>query len=436
MSVNSLSLRFRSLLVALIALLLFTPTAFFTLDKAYQASLMEATYQQLKLNALMLVTEYEFVDDIPSMPFQVYDEQLNLQDSGVYGFVQWGNILTWQSSSSFDQPIPQLPEPPKTGDENFVAQGRYFIYSFTAEFQTSNGFSPVHFHIVYDKRTFEKERSVFVKRLWQSLFILAALLLLCLLLGMRFLLKPLRRLRNEIRATSSGEQPLVSEDYPTEITPLTSSINQLISIEEQQRERYKNSLSDLAHSLKTPLTVALVESNNQPQLQQPLREIEAIIQRQLKRAATQKPGWQTPISVNPVIFNLINAMQKVHADKSLSIDLEAEQEYHIAIESTDLMECVGNVLDNACKAANSRVTVQIETRSNSTDIIVDDDGPGINIHDKQRLMSRGQRLDTYSEGQGIGMAVVSDIISSYGGKLGFEKAPIGGARVRLSFNRN
>jgi len=435
MDINTLSLRARSVLIAVVALLVFTPAAIFTLDEAYKASLTQATHQQLKLNALMLIGEFEFVDDQPSMPISVGDEQLNLSDSGVYGYINWQNNLVWRSSSSLSLPVPELPPPPITGAERFTEQHGLFIYIFTAEFATSAGFSPVNFYVVYDKSRFDQERASFLKALWQGLLLLDALLLVSLLLGIRFLLKPLNRLNKEITLASNGEQPLVSSDYPVEITPLSSSINQLISNEKEQRERYKNSLSDLAHSLKTPLTVAKGEAGDKPQLSQPLREIETIIQRQLKRAATQKPGWHEPVAVHGIAEKLLSAMQKVHAERQLSFKNDIATDFTLPVEATDLMEVLGNVLDNACKAAGTHVTIYSETTPTSQDIVVDDDGPGIKASERTNMLTRGYRLDTYTEGQGIGMALVSDIMASYGGKLAIETSSSGGARIRLCFNR-
>ncbi|MFC3096018.1 GHKL domain-containing protein [Alteromonas sediminis] len=435
MDINTLSLRARSVLIAVVALLLFTPAAIFTLDEAYKASLTQATLQQLKLNSLMLISEFEFDNEAPSMPVSVRDEQLNLTDSGVYGYIKWQGELVWRSSSSLSIPVPLLPSPPQTGSEQFSEQDGLFIYIFTAEFAHSEGFSPVHFYVVYDKSSFDQERESFLKALWQGLLLLDALLLLSLLLGIKFLLKPLNRLNREIAAASDGTKGLVSSDYPIEITPLSSSINQLITHEKQQRERYKNSLSDLAHSLKTPLTVAKGEAGSLPQLIQPLNEIESIIQRQLKRAATQKPGWHAPIPVKAIAQQLLSAMAKVHAEQNLTLINNIADGFTLPMESTDLMEVLGNVLDNACKAANTQVSIYSEDTSATRDVIIEDDGPGIKEQDKQTLLTRGKRLDTYQEGQGIGMAVVSDIMASYGGRLAIESSASGGASIRLSFNR-
>ena len=431
MDLNAISLKARSAFIALLALLLFTPLAIFAIDRAYAATLKDATLEQLKLTALMLISEFEFEDDAPNMPIFVYDEKLNINESGVYGYIRWKNALVWQSSSSDGMPIYELPEPPDTGQESFQETERSFIYSYTAEFETDWGYSPVHFFVVFDQASYLTSRRTFLTTLWGWLSVLNVGLFICLLLGITLILRPLARLRQEIKLTASGEQTLLKRDYPVEISPLTSSINSLIETEHQQRERYKNSLSDLAHSLKTPLTVAMGEAGNASNLEQPLLEIKDIIDRQLKRASTSSAGFHTAIMVKPIADKLLGAMAKVHADKSLAFILNIQHQFALSVEQTDLLECLGNLLDNACKAANSKVSLSAHIKGKESLILIEDDGPGIPVNKRNNLLSRGQRLDTYQEGQGIGLAVVVDIVSSYGGKLTINDSEMGGACMAI-----
>jgi two-component system sensor histidine kinase PhoQ len=429
----NLSLRRRSVIIALVALIVFTPLAIFAIDKAYAASLKDATFKQLKLKSLMLITAFEIVDDQPSMPNTVFDEQLAIPGSGIIGAISWDKELVWQSGSSQGDKKLSLPQTTATGEEAFIETDENFTYTYTAEFETSSGYVPINFFIMYDQRGYIAARKVFLRTLWGWLSALNLILLLCLLFSLRFLLNPLTVLRGEISNTTSGQQGRIKNKYPKEITPLSASINQLLDNEEQQRTRYKNSLSDLAHSLKTPLTVALSESQSNPALTQPLQEIKAIINRQLKRAAASSTEWHQAFPVKPMVTKLKGAMEKVHADKRLAFLVEIDDDCEIAIEQTDLMECMGNLLDNACKVAKRTVLVNTTLKMNSLVISVEDDGPGVPHAQREELRSRGKRLDTYAEGQGIGLAVVSDIIASYGGTFTIEDSKLGGARMSLAF---
>lgn len=436
MGINSLSLRARSAIVALISLLLFTPLAIIAIDRAYTATLKETTLNQLKLTALMLISEFEFEDDAPNMPIWVHDEKLNITGSGVYGYIRWKNALVWHSVSSEDIPEHSMPSPPETGEELWIETDSSFVYGYTAEFETDWGYSPVHFFAEFDKTTFSQARHTFLATLWSWLSALNIGLLVCLIMGLRFLLRPLSRLRDEIKKSTSDRQNYINDDYPEEIKPLTVSINHLIETEQSQRERYKNSLSDLAHSLKTPLTVALGEAKANRALSQPLIEIKAIIERQLKRASATSDSWYTSTSVLPLVEKLVNAMQKVHAEKSLQYAIDVSNKIVVSAESTDLMECLGNIVDNASKAAKSTVHVNAKTDGDFVQIHVEDDGPGVPIDKRDSLLSRGKRLDTYKEGQGIGLALVVDILSGYGGELKIGESSLGGAKFTLYFPIN
>ena len=244
---------------------------------------------------------------------------------------------------------------------------------------------------------------------------------------------PVRKLISEISLTSSGQKQQLDAHYPVEFNPLKQSINELIESESQQRARYKNSLGDLAHSLKTPLAVALGVEKLPKQAVESLNQIDQIIQRQLKRASAGKTGWQAAIPLLPITQKVANAMDKVYQHKQLSITIEAINNVAIKADETDIMEMVGNLLDNACKAADSKVLVALKNEGNWAVLTIDDDGPGVPSDKKQALLERGTRLDTYADGQGIGMALVSDLIAIYQGKLLIERAPIGGARFIVKF---
>ena len=126
-------------------------------------------------------------------------------------------------------------------------------------------------------------------------------------------------------------------------------------------------------------------------------------------------------------------MQKVYRDKSLHIDLEVDTECRFTGDKTDLMELLGNIIDNACKAANSQVNIAIKRTSQWLSFIIEDDGPGIADEDKMQLLHRGTRLDSYQEGQGIGMAIVSDLVAIYQGRLSISHSSLGGACFQISF---
>ena len=434
---RQLSLRVRSIIVAITVLALFAPLTIVILDDAYTKSLTQAKMSELRLMNLGLLSAFELDDDVPYMPELLYEEQLNLPGSGYLGLIVFRDKIIWQSASALEYTLSIPKFNVDVGNElfiesyatNFDAESEYFVYAYTAEFASNKDFEPVRFYIFNNKVQFQEERDTFISAVWRWLFTLSAALLAFIIVGINLVLAPVRKLIHEISLASKGNKSQLNDRYPSEFDSLKNSINELLQSEAEQRARYKNSLSDLAHSLKTPLAVALGCSNLPAQANDSLHQIDRIIQRQLKRASAGKVGWQAPILILPLIQKVANAMDKVYARKHLSITIEGDNKVTFKGDDTDLMELCGNLLDNACKAASSCVQISIKDDGKWTVLCVEDDGPGIPENKKQVLLERGMRLDTYSEGQGIGMAIVSDLVAIYQGKLLIEDAPSGGARI-------
>lgn len=437
---RKLSIKLRTVLFALTILAVFAPLTVVVLDDAYTESLTQAKMNELRLMNLGLLSAFELDDNTPYMPEFLYEEHLNLPDSGYIGLIVFRDRVIWQSSSAIEYtlrpPSLQVPVGSEVFDENFSApfdDSPYFAYAFTAEFASESAFEPVHFYIFNNKQRFTEERLAFISTTWQWMLALSGALLLFIVIGMSLILAPVRALIEEILLTSRGKQKQLNASYPKEFDSLKQSINALLQAEAAQRARYKNSLGDLAHSLKTPLAVALGAPNIPNSAVEPLHQIDSIIQRQLKRVSVGQDGWHTAIRVFPIISKISDAMDKVYREKNLSIDIEGKEDAYFKGDQTDLLELCGNILDNACKAAEKNISVHVMEQDNWLSIRVEDDGPGIPEHQKQLLLERGKRLDTYTEGQGIGMALVSDLVAAYEGQLLIEDSSVGGAKITLRF---
>jgi two-component system sensor histidine kinase PhoQ len=439
--VHKLSLRLRSFAAAVLALLIFIPLTAVTLEQAFNGSLSQSMLQQLRAQSLTLISEFE-LDNTgrqAQMPEQLYNEQFNIPDSGLYAFIQSQDGVLWQSLSTLNwQQQPDFFAPDIGAEvfvEDFLMQNNYFLYAYTAEFETSEGYQPVSFYVLQDKQVFNTEKSKFANTLWNWLGLIALLLLILLLVSLNAALLPISRLNKQIRQAESGQLKRIDQRYPPELEKLKTSINNLLDTEQQQRSRYKNSLSDLAHSLKTPLAVLSGTAGLPEQAKEPISQINLQIQRQLKRAvAGTSSTFEQAVSIKPVVDKLFNAMNKVYADKHLTLTHDIQHQalgFHGDI--TDLMEILGNVLDNACKAAVKQVTLSVLTNLNTLLIHVEDDGPGIPKDKREQLLERGTRLDSYKEGQGIGMAVVADLVSAYQGQLKIKQSNLGGAKLTLIF---
>ncbi|MDO6693503.1 ATP-binding protein [Aliiglaciecola sp. 3_MG-2023] len=435
-----LSLRLRSFAAALLALLLFIPLGAMTLEQAYTDSLSQSMLEQLRVQSLTLISEFEMVEGEPEMPEQLFNDKLNIPGSGLYAFIKINNDIVWQSLSTLNWSEQPKLDAPIIGKEIFLTEfslhSDYFLYSYTAEFEGDIDYVPVSFFIVQDQLTFEKERDTFSNTLWYWLGFLALLLLIVLIASLNMALSPINALIRQIKKTEEGDIERLQQTYPPELEKLKSSINHLLDTEQQQRSRYKNSLSDLAHSLKTPLAVLTGNPNLPSSAREPLSQIDNIIQRQLKRAvAGAGSGWEQAVSVSVIVQKLQAAMNKVHADKGLTISTQIAENCLFRGDQTDLLELLGNLMDNACKAAKSKVIVSAQHTNKLLRITVEDDGKGIEPQHRQALLHRGKRLDSYQEGQGIGMAVVTDLISAYHGKMEITNSTLGGARIEMTFTQ-
>jgi two-component system sensor histidine kinase PhoQ len=438
---HNLSLRLRSFAAAVLALLIFIPLTAVTLEQAFNGSLSQSMLQQLRVQSLTLISEFE-LDSTGSqaqMPEQLYNDQFNIPGSGLYAFIQSHDGVLWQSLSTLNwQQQPKFVAPDIGAEvfiEDFSMQNNYFLYAYTAEFESSEGYQPVSFYILQDKQVFNTEKSKFANTLWNWLGLIALLLLILLLVSLNAALLPISRLNKQIRQAESGQLKRIDQRYPPELEKLKNSINNLLDTEKLQRSRYKNSLSDLAHSLKTPLAVLAGTAGLPEQAKEPISQINLQIQRQLKRAvAGTTSTFEQAVAIEPVVDKLFNAMHKVYADKNLTLTHVIQQrELGFNGDITDLMEILGNVIDNACKAAIKQVTVTALANVNELLIHIEDDGPGIPKDKREQLLERGTRLDSYKEGQGIGMAVVADLVSAYQGQLEIKQSDFGGAKLTLIF---
>jgi two-component system sensor histidine kinase PhoQ len=248
-------------------------------------------------------------------------------------------------------------------------------------------------------------------------------------------LRPLSDAADDLHAIETGEHRRLNDDYPQEIEQLTDRINALLDHEESRRTRYKNSLADLAHSLKTPLAVSRGELDNNTNLEElkhtgheQLDRINTLVEYQLQRASTEGKGtYLAPISLGEIIHKIIDSLDKVYKYKAIKSRIELPRDTFIHADEGDMYELLGNLLENAYKYCYNEVHIIIKSDQQNVQIRVEDDGAGIPARASGLVIKRGQRIDTQAEGQGLGLAIVSDIITAYEGNIHLEAARLGGA---------
>jgi two-component system sensor histidine kinase PhoQ len=254
-------------------------------------------------------------------------------------------------------------------------------------------------------------------------------------------LKPLRRVAAELAAMERGAADRIRGDYPQELAALTDNLNALLAHERARRKRLDDALGDLAHSLKTPLSVirnALEEGGIPPGraalLEEQAERMGRIVEHQLQRAGAGTgagPVLATAVPVAATAERLGASLAKVYRDKGIGFSVEGETDVVFRGTEGDLMELLGNLLDNAFKWANAQVRVRVQKPGNRLEILVEDDGPGVAPEQAGRLLARGARGDEAIPGHGIGLAVARDICEAYGGTLTIVRSLLGGAAIRV-----
>ena len=279
-------------------------------------------------------------------------------------------------------------------------------------------------------------------------------LLLTTALQVRFGLAPLARISESLAAIRSGRAERLQGEFPVEIAPLARETNALIEANREIVERARTHVGNLAHALKTPLSVIVNEAatrNSDPFAQKVLEQTDIMrdqVARQLERArlVARSSRIAALVDVPPIVTALARTMEKIHRDREIAIDIDVPERAQFRGEQQDLEEMVGNLVDNGCKWARSRVAIEVVADATSAAkvdvagknggaqlrIIVDDDGPGLSPEQRDQVAHRGQRLDESKPGSGLGLSIVVELAALYNGALTLGTAPIGGLRAELA----
>jgi two-component system, OmpR family, sensor histidine kinase PhoQ len=428
------SIRRRLLAAALLILLAFIVATAAALSRAYQHSLVAGVRTQLRteLYALLAAAELAPGGDI-RLPERLAQERYQAPGSGLYALVRAANgDELWRSPSALGLPL-RLPGPlrPGQGSYTFVAAGseEVLAYSYGIGWEAGDRIYGFTFTVAESMAGVRAQGVAFQRTLLMWLGALALLLLAAQGLVLAWGLRPLRQVAQDLEAIRAGHGERLERRYPAELAPLTGGVNALLAHQRAQLARYRDALADLAHSLKTPLAV-LRGSVRDDAGREALARLDEIVTHQLKRAAAAgRTAFAAPQAVGPLAARVLRALAKVYADRGLRAALEDPHDIRYAADPGDLLEVLGNLLDNAYKWAGTAVRVELSGTGGALRILVEDDGPGVPAARREALLERGRRGDERVPGQGIGLAVVADIVAAYRGTLAIEASPLGGARV-------
>lgn len=444
-----LSLNARVLIVASIVLVSFFGIAGITLDRAYYLTAEEALKDRLlgQIYTLIATTGLDEHDNVfisenaPDVLYFLAGPELYAQIASTGGKIIWMSPLLASLPIQFEQ---TLQRNENTFSKTKLTNGQSFAtMSYGVGWEDRVHQQVFVYSVAENLESFNQQINSFRRTLWGWLGGVGLVLLLAQGSIMRWGLSPLQDAAEELTGIEQGIQIRLGRNYPWELRGLTDNLNALLDHQNEHLNRYRHTLGDLAHSLKTPLAV-LQSSVEEPVscedlkkiLQEQVDRMNQISEYQLQRAAT---AGQIPlgvsVSVLPVTEKIITSLKKVYADKNVKSQLIVDKDLEFHGDEGDLMEIVGNLADNAYKWCESQVIINIRAMDEKdivqegVEINVQDDGPGIPEKLVDQVTQRGVRADQGISGHGIGLSVVQDIVQIYGGTMSITTGEFGGASI-------
>lgn len=380
------------------------------------------------------------------MQHDLGDPRLSQPGSGIYVHLhggESGRVDHWSSPSALGVQLPEL-QLAATGTSRFSEPSgdlAFFTFQYGVGFQGENGtVTPFTVTVLVDPDEVEHQTSAFRLGLWRALVTAGLILVVAQVLMFVLGFRPLRRVARDVALIESGRASRLEGDYPSELEPLARNVNRLLDTEKSNQQRIRNALDSLAHSLKTPLAViqAGLELNSGKAahpMKNAAEEINRLIATRLERAgASARSTLGEPVALKPQLQRILDSLHKVYSHKMIDTSVTIEDELKFYGEKRDLLELMGNLLDNAFKYGESRIQISAGVLGRSVArpglwLRVEDDGPGIDESRWHILVQRGVRGDERVEGHGLGLAIVTELVAAYGGEVSISQSSLGGAMI-------
>jgi len=441
-----LSLNARVSITASIVLTSFFGLAGTALDNNYRSNTTSNLQQQLLNNIVTLIAATEldeqgnvYIPDALSIARNyVITPQYYARVASNSGDWEWRSPLAKELKLEF---LDVLQRNQHRFEKRLKFDNTYFaMYSMGVAWGDRNDQQVYTFSVAQNLANLDAQINNYRQNLWAWLGGVALLLLVVQWRVLKWGLYPLTKVAGEITAIKNGNQQELQQEYPSELKTLTDNINNLLSHQNQHLLRYRNSLADLAHSLKTPVAIlqnAVAQSKQDKiydLLNEQLARISQITDYQLQRAAMAGGlPLAAPVNINDIVFKLFNGLQKVYAEKNVQTSLDVDKAIIMYGDEGDIYEVLGNIADNAFKLCAHKVKCTVETADSSKGIMIriEDDGIGVSKQIANEILERGKRDEALSEGQGIGLAVVSEIVKLYKGELTIGESELGGAAFTI-----
>ncbi len=442
-------IQFRLATVTTLVLIGILTLAGWILDRSFRASTLAGVEEQLRLVIYSLMG-MAHADALGIRVDELSEPRLSQPESGLYAAV-WepGTGREWRSPSALTTNVDKGPVEAVLGEFRFseTNAGRVprFMLSYLVIWDDADE-SQLIFQVAADQAPTLAMIGSFRRNLAWGLALVILLVIGAQILAIRWGLRPLRVMAEEVRALEEGRREGLSDSYPKELTGLRQNLARFIAHEHRRRTRYRHALEDLAHSLKTPLAVirnalgGSVPADGEPHgerglIAEQLDRMEGVVTHQLSRATVAGPVVVSrSVDIARLAERLIRALKTAYSDRGLAVEVRLPPALSVRGDERDLMDIFGNLLENAFKYTRSKV--RISGRSGAMAVMrIEDDGPGVDAAIRDDILNRGARGDQVQPGQGIGLSVVSELIQLYGGAFKIGASPLGGASIEVRLPR-
>ena len=431
---RSISLRLLMAVLAMIGLAL--PVAGTLLSHHYRASATQAFDERLgaTLNVIMAGVTYDRIEQQLVHDRALGDPRFDNVYSGWYWQITDGDQHTLASRSLWDQRLPVIDSdtlsarsiPGPRGQSLRVVERDIYL----APLET-----PLHISVAARDDVLARDIGEFQRLLWGGLVGLGVLLLGVLALQVRWGLAPLRRMHANLHEVEQGRAEQLDTRLPDELATLAASMNAVLTRDQRLIERGRHTAGNLAHALKTPLSVMRLQLRQLPEANRAAWEVElervdSAVRHHLARASAAGEGVRfAPIDLHATLAPLLNGLARLAQRRGIELRQTWAGDIKVHMDGQDIQELVGNLMDNALRWAHSDVQLQLESDGQQLTLTVSDDGPGMSEAECQQAVQRGKRLDEQRSGSGLGLAIVTDLVALYSGQLHLSRASAGGLKV-------
>ncbi len=418
-------------------------------DRGFRSAAEGALEERLSATVFLLLSTIDLDEEgRPVVSETLAEPRLDQPGSGLYAGAMTP-AGSWTSPSHYGLIQPPRARVIERGQTLFRGPeegGNFYVYAIGFGWEQPDGeIVDLTLWAAENPDRFATEVGAFRADLWRWLVLAAVLVIGAQLVLLVLFVRPLRRVAQEVRDVEAGERQTLSGGYPRELQPLTANLNALLATERENATHYRQALADLAHALKTPLAVmrTRLESTGDALSDTQIEELERmdqLIRRQLERAArSTRRTLNQPVAILPTAQRLADSLERLYREPPVAIEIFGDAELSARVDERDLMELIGNLMDNAAKYGGGRVRVTVRpgeagARQSGVEILIEDNGPGIDPQAWSELVQRGVRGDERREGQGLGLAIAEQLMEAYGGKLFLETSEnLGGAAIRMVF---